>query len=136
MNEEEFWSLLKKIDWKKKDDRARLQPLINALALAPAAKIFQFSERLAFLLHQLDGPAFAQPLEQGELGFSADTFLYARCLVVAKGEKFYNTILAQPQKMPVGEDFEALLYVAEQAYQQKTAKSYNSSYCLLSSDVE
>jgi|GEM_PF-2897888 len=125
MNAHEFWNLLKKIDWKQNDDTARLQPVINALAALPVAEIYRFSNWLAFLLHQLDGPAFAQPLEQDELGFSSDTFLYARCLVVGKGEKFYKTVLSQPPKMPVGEDFEALLHMAEQAYQRKTGKVYN-----------
>lgn len=125
MPESEFWQLLEKIDWKQDNDSARLQPLMDALATYPVDGIYQFSERMALLLHRLDGPAFTQALEQGELGFSADTFLYARCLVVAKGEAFYKAVLAEPFKMPVDEDLEALLYVAQRAYEQKTGKTYN-----------
>ncbi|MFK7982995.1 MAG: DUF4240 domain-containing protein [Saprospiraceae bacterium] len=112
------------IDWKQKETEKILQPLIRALAANNEAVIYQFSERLAFYLYQLDGPAYTKALEADELGFSADTFLYARCLTVAKGEKFYKKVLAKPEKMPVGEDFEALLYVAGTAYQQKTGKPY------------
>ncbi len=125
MPESDFWNLIGKIDWKKKDDEARLSPLVNALADHSAAEIYQFTERLALLLHQLDGPAFAEPLEQDRLGFSADTFLYARCYVVARGEKFYKAIQAYPFKMPVGKEMEALLYVTSKAYHQKTGKVYH-----------
>jgi len=124
MPESDFWVLIDKVDWKKNSDEVRLQPLINALAAHSVAQIYQFTERLALLLHQLDGPAFAEPLEQDKLGFSADTFLYARCYVVAKGEKFYKAVQADPLKMPVGKGMEALLYVAQEAYHQKTGKAY------------
>ena len=122
--EEVFWNFIQKIDWNQKEDSHKVAPLVNALAAADSAIIYQFSERLAYLLHQLDRPAFAQPLEKDQLGFSADTFLYARCLVVAKGQAYYQKILKQPTNMPTGEDFEALLSVAEQAYFKKTGKEY------------
>jgi len=121
---EEFWVYMQKIDWKQPKDAAKVKPLIHALTTATIPTIYQFSEQLAFLLHQLDGPAFAKPLEQNELGFSADTFLYARCLVVAKGKTYYETILKQPTKIPTTKDFEALLSVAATAYLQKTGNSY------------
>lgn len=120
----QFWDFIKKTDWTATEDRLRLKPVVDALAMASIATIHHFSEHLAFLLHQLDGPAFFQALEKDVLGASSDTFLYARCLVVAKGEKFYQEVLEQPTKMPIGEDFEALLYVAKQAYEQKTGQSY------------
>ena len=124
LNEQKFWKLIELIDWKQKENEKILQPLIKALAANSEAVIYQFSERLAFYLHELDGPAFTKALEADEIGFSADTFLYARCLAVAKGEKFYKKVLAKPEKMPVGEDFEALLYIAEAAYYKKTGKTY------------
>jgi hypothetical protein len=34
-------------------------------------------------------------------------------------------IHVDPHKMPVGKEMEALLYVAQQAYQQKTGKAYH-----------
>lgn len=124
LEESKFWTLINLIDWKQKENEKTLQRLIKALVASNKAVIYQFSERLVFYLHQLDGPAFTKALETDELGFSADTFLYARCLAVAKGEKIYKKVLAKPEKMPVGVDFEALLYVAETAYQQKTGKPY------------
>ena len=125
MSEQEFWELVEHIDWNQEDDLARLQPLIKKLATYPVAQIYQFAERQAFLLHQLDGPAFAHSLEESDLGFSADSFLYARCLAVAKGSDFYDYILADPDKLPVDEDMEAFLYVAQKAYEKKTGKTYH-----------
>lgn len=120
-----FWNFIKKIDWAAENNTLRLKELINALTMASVETIYQFSEYLAFLLHQLDGPAFFQPLKETDLGVSSDTFLYARCLVVAKGEHFYKEVLAHPEKMPLEEDFEDLLYVARQAYEQKTGQNYD-----------
>lgn len=119
-----FWDFIKKIDWTAENDTLRLKPLVDDLATESKQTIHQFSEYLAFLLHQLDGPAFFQALAQDPLGVSSDTFLYTRCLVVAKGEDFYKAILECPEKMPIGEDFEALLYVAKQAYEQQTGQDY------------
>jgi len=121
MKEAEFWNLLTKINWRKENDKAKSQ----TLATYSTAKIFQFSERLAFLLHQLDSPEFTKILKQTDLGFSADTFLYARCFVVAKGKRFYEAVHKQPLKMPTDGYFERLLYVAEDAYQLKTNQTYS-----------
>jgi len=124
MSEKEFWALIQLIDWKEKNRTDQLKPLVTALSNEKTAAIFQFSERLAYFLHQLDGPDFTKVLERDKLGFSADTFLYVRCLVVAKGKKFYNDVLKNPEKIPVQVDFEDLLYIAEKAYQQKTGKPF------------
>ena len=124
MSEEVFWSFIGKIDWQQEVATQQIKPLVDALANVSIATIYQFSERLAFLLHQIDGPDFANPLEKSALGFSADTFLYTRCLVVAKGQSFYNTVLNNPSNIPTEMDFEVLLSVAAKAYLQKTGKSY------------
>jgi len=88
LSENQFWKFIALIDWQQKESKKILQPIIKALADTDECAINQFSESLAFHLRQLDGPAFTESLKGNELGFSADTFLYARCLVVAKGEKY------------------------------------------------
>lgn len=123
MEEAKFWDLIDQIDWAKTKTTERLKPLITALATQPTLGINQFSERMAMLLYQLDGPDFTKPLAEDELGFSADTFLYARCFVVAKGETFYKSVLEAPQRMPTCY-LEGLLYVANKAYEQKTGEIY------------
>lgn len=121
-----FWTWIEKIDSNKLSHQERLKPLINALSTASISAIHEFSEQLAFHLHQLDGPAYFEALKNREQGVSADTFLYARCLVVAKGKVFYHKVLDHPEKMPIDEDMEALLYVDEQAYEQKTGEVYKN----------
>lgn len=125
MKEEEFWPLMEKIDWGEKRPEKDLDTLLKKLASFPINKIHQFSERLAFLLHQLDGPAYFENLKNSPAGVSADTFLYARCLVVAKGKNFFYQVLNHPKAMPIDDDFEALLYIAKDAYELKTGEEYN-----------
>ncbi|MEM1119163.1 MAG: DUF4240 domain-containing protein [Bacteroidota bacterium] len=125
LGEAQFWTFIDLIDWTKEADEQVLQPLVDALAKNNQATIYQFSERLAFYLHQLDGPAYTKILEESDFGFSADTFLYARCLAVAKGEDFYKKVLAEPKYMPINEDLEDLLYVAEVAFEQKTGTAFS-----------
>ncbi|MEZ5039052.1 MAG: DUF4240 domain-containing protein [Saprospiraceae bacterium] len=57
----------------------------------------------------------------GEKHFSVDIFLYARACVVANGKEFFTSVLHDPTKMPKSYTFEALLYLAAKAYEDKTA---------------
>lgn len=124
MTNEDFWRLIEKADWTQADNNAILQPVTEALAQLSIPEIYGFSERLADLLHQLDGPDFIKSLEQDPLGYSADTFLYARCFAVAQGQAFYKKILSKITPLPT-DYLEQLLYVASKAYQQKTGEKYN-----------
>ncbi|MEN0003383.1 MAG: DUF4240 domain-containing protein [Bacteroidota bacterium] len=119
----QFWVLIDKIDWSQTKGLTILEPLVNAVALLPISEIYQFSERLADLLHQLDGPDFAKALEEDPMGYSADTFLYARCFALAKGQAFYENVLSKTTPLPAAY-LESLLSVADKAYTQKTGKSY------------
>ncbi len=131
MNEELFWKLMRKLDWQQDSTDAVvapvIAPVIAALAKRSLADIYQFEEILANKLYQLDGLEYAQ--EMGEQAyregtyFSVDYFLYARCWVVASGKTAFEQVLADPSQMPKDSDFEALLYVAEKAYELKTGKS-------------
>src|SRR5262249_52997471 len=58
-------------------------------------------------------------------GFSADGFLYSRCVVVANGKVVYQRILADPSQMPKDMEFEALLSMAWKAFEKKTGKEYD-----------
>lgn len=120
-----FWQLIKKIDWSKDSAEERLKPLLETLKEAEVDTINKFSEQLAQALHRLDGPAYYEVLKSREQGVSADTFLYARCFVVAKGNAFFEMVLQHPEKMMTAENFEAILYLTQEAYQQKTGEAYN-----------
>ncbi|MEL6720659.1 MAG: DUF4240 domain-containing protein [Bacteroidota bacterium] len=119
-----FWQLIAQIDWSKDTAEEKVKPLIEVLQQASIAAINEFSEQLARSLHQLDGPTYFEALKSKKEGVSSDTFLYARCLVVAKGKAFFEEVLQHPENMPKEEDFEALLYVAKEAYEQKTGVEY------------
>jgi len=127
MNEELFWELVGKLDWQQDSTDEVVAPLIEALSKRSLADIYQFEEILADKLYQLDGLEYAQELGEHAYRegtyFSGDYFLYARCYVVACGFLVFQEVLTTPSKMPKDSDFEALLYVAEKAYELKTGKT-------------
>ena len=128
LKEETFWNIIDLLDWKQKgENEAIVKPLVSHLASLDTALIYQFEDKLSEKLYQLDKKVFA---EQGnENGyrldnyFSVDIFLYARCCVVANGQKSFNKILHNPKEFPKDLTFEALLYVARDAYRRKTGNN-------------
>jgi hypothetical protein len=126
-----FWSLIEKLDWGREgDDDAVVEPLVRALALLPDAEIGSFQEVLARKLYDLDGRAWAR--ESGDevwLGepdqLSVDAFLYTRCAVVARGRDIYDSVRADPTRMPKNAEFETLLYAASTAYERKTGLEWD-----------
>ena len=86
--------------------------------------IQQFAEILAEKLFNLDGFVYASNIGPDSYNgedqfFSNDYFLYVRCCVVANGKEYYESVLADPTQMPKEMDFEALLYLADEAYNKK-----------------
>jgi hypothetical protein len=45
--------------------------------------------------------------------------------VVANGRDFYTTVLADPKRFPTEMEFESLLYLARNAYQQRTGTPWD-----------
>lgn len=133
MNEQQFWDLMKLVDWKKLgDDDAVVRPLVKALAKLPEDEIFAFDDLLAEKLFALDTEAHARHM--GEYSykdegthFSVDLFLYSRCAVVANGKETFEEILADPTQFPEDAEFEAILYVAGTAYEKRTGEEYPHS---------
>lgn len=130
MSEEVFWRLIKLFDWKKVgDDEAVMKPACRALAQMSVADIERFEDILAEKLFALDTEAHARNIGQCAFSspnefFSVDTFLYARCVVVANGESLYQTVLADPEQMPKDLDFESLLTLASDAFTEKTGTGF------------
>jgi hypothetical protein len=133
MREDAFWSIIEQLDWKHEgDDEKVLAPAVKALASQSQTEICRFEERLAFLLYQLDTKAHASNIGEGSYKpdsehMSADGFLYARCVAVANGQKFYESVLRDPTKMPKDMEFESLLGLASAAYQLKTGEDFDYS---------
>jgi hypothetical protein len=132
MDETTFWDIIGRFDWDQTgDDDAVLEPACAALALLDEESIFKFDDILAEKLHALDTRRHCQACYEGELDpddgddyIAADDFLYARCVVVANGPDFYASVLADPTQFPQEMEFEALLSVANIAYENKTGESY------------
>jgi len=123
MNQNDFWKLIKLVDVEtldEGDEEGALEKLTTKLATLEEEKIQGFEECLAQFLYNLDGKAYAD--NAGESGKSGDGFLYCRCYVIAKGEKFYETVLANPTKMPSSLDqwCESLLFVSQNAWAEAT----------------
>jgi hypothetical protein len=133
ISESEFWSIIALLDWKNEgNDKKVLAPAIKALASKSKAAIFQFEERFAYLLYQLDTIAHASNIGEDSYDpesdyVSADGFLYARCVVVANGQKFYDAVLKDPSRMPKDMEFESLLELASGAYELKTGEDFEYS---------
>ena len=93
------------------------------------ADIHRFQDILAEKLYELDTQAFAEQIGEGRYGgpnhFSVDIFLYTRTCVVANGRDFYQEVLRDPTKMPREYTFEALLYLAPTAFEQKTGEAWD-----------
>lgn len=127
MNEEQFWKIVSRLNWKLDDDEEIAAPAVKALARLDEEAIHGFEELLAQKLFALDTRAHARAMYEGQVDvddgdqyLSADDFLYRRCFVVAKGRDLYQRVLAQPDQAPSEGDFEALLSLASDAFEEKT----------------
>lgn len=133
MSIEEFWGVIALLDWDSLgDDEAVLAPAVAALAEYPIEKINGFSELLAEHLFALDTREHARfgflgeaDPDNGDDYLSADGFLYLRCAVVANGQDFTEGVIEIPSRMPRELEFEALLYLAEEAFAAKTGDDYD-----------
>ncbi|MCB9445995.1 MAG: DUF4240 domain-containing protein [Ardenticatenaceae bacterium] len=130
MNESKFWEIITMFDWDKTgDDEAVLEPAKNVLISLSNEEIFQFDEILAKKLFLLDTKQHAKNIgvdayRNEQEYFSPDAFLYARCVVVANGKEFFESIVENPQFFPPDLEFEAILYLAQIAYEEKTGQEY------------
>lgn len=122
VDEAEFWRVIDLVNrrWIAEDEYEAVAPLIDILASETPAEIVAFQEHLAQKLHALDGRRYME--HAGESRGSTDGFLYARCYVVARGEREFRRVLGDPALMPKSLDewCEALLYVARTAYERAT----------------
>lgn len=125
MDENEFWNIISMFDWKYEgDDDKVLRKAVNYLSQKSNEDIYKFEDILSKLLYDLDGIEYAKNIGEDSYKdenthFSVDWFLYTRCVVVANGKDYYNKVVKNPKLMPKDMEFEALLYVAHEAYQKK-----------------
>jgi Protein of unknown function (DUF4240) len=128
MDEAQFWSIIGLMDWRTLDSAAILARAVKALSSFSKEDIYRFHDILNEKLYALDGRRFAEQLGSNKYvadnskHFSVDSFLYARCCVVANGQTFYETVLKNPAKMPKEYTFESLLYLPQKAWLLKTKR--------------
>ncbi|MBL7795852.1 MAG: DUF4240 domain-containing protein [Saprospiraceae bacterium] len=135
LSEAHFWEIIALLDWSKTgDDEAIVEPAISRLASGPVRHILEFADLLSEKLYALDGRRYARHIGEDawmpDRYFSVDSFLYARCCVVANGQEIYEKVLHDPMQMPKDTTFEELLYVPSEAYERKTGKplDYTPAY--------
>lgn len=131
MNEIEFWKIVGLLDWDATgDDDAVVEPVVSFLSKKTVAEIFEFEEILAQKLFALDTLEHAKSIGEDAYVddnkyFSVDGFLYSRCVVVANGKDLYDCVLNDPKEFPKDMEFEAILYIAQQAYEEKTGEKWS-----------
>ncbi|MHB9847778.1 DUF4240 domain-containing protein [Streptomyces krungchingensis] len=136
----DFWALADTLGGKADPEGCRR--LAAELSDRPVSDIHGFAERLAEALYRLDQEKFGtlpvvdltrrdgEPFPQ-----SADSFLYARCAVVAAGRSVWESVFFDvDQFVPYTASAchgESLLYVPDQAYELATGKEWDRStrYC-------
>lgn len=127
MDEPTFWRIIGLLDWRTRDEDNILAPAVEALSRFDESAIHRFHDILNEKLHALDGRRFAEQLGSNRYApgkrFSVDGFLYARCCVVANGQAFYESVLADPARMPKEFTFETLLYLPAKAWERKTGSA-------------
>jgi len=61
LSDSEFWRIIALLDWKKTgDDAAVIAPAVDELSKLPVAFIYQFQDKLAEKLYQLDTQIHAE----------------------------------------------------------------------------
>jgi hypothetical protein len=118
LSEAQFWNIIDALDWKAKDKQTTAKAAAILLAAMPIGAIYLFADKVAEKLFALDTKLHA-------IGFSSDSFLYARCAVVAEGKDFYEKVLHNPIEMPENLSFEPLLNIADIAFELKTGEVFN-----------
>ncbi|MCB1158770.1 MAG: DUF4240 domain-containing protein [Leptospiraceae bacterium] len=119
MEENQFWEILQEAE---ENNALNIDVLVDNLSKRTISEIYSFEEILTDLLFKLDGPEYAKAVGYSEEdSFSVDSFLYSRVSTVEKGKKFYYSVIENPEQMPA-DTSEDLLYVAKDAYTQKTGK--------------
>ena len=119
----EFWEIIKLLDWKYEgDDDKVTAPAVDYLSKQGDDFIFRFDEQMAEYLYAIDGKQWAESYIEGAGYFSDDGFLYCRCVAIANGEEYYNSVKDGRTELNGDLEFESLLYIPSTAW----AKKHNS----------
>lgn len=136
----DFWALTATLNGEATE--ANCRRLAKELSRRPLPDIIGFAERHAEALYRLDQEKFGslpvadmtdakgEPFPQ-----SGDSFLYARCAVVAAGRDVWESVFSDAGAFApytsTEYDGERLLYVPDEAYELATGKEWDRAtrYC-------
>lgn len=133
MDERDFWALVDQSAKFETNPDVQLATLRASLNRLPANKIADFERVFDQVLRRsyswdLWGAAYL-----GNGGASDDGFEYFRCWLISKGQKAFETVVADPDSLadtvaqgpPVILEFEDFAYVAREAWSAKTGRNWN-----------
>ena len=110
-------------DWDKSgDDSKVLAPLIDHLSKQSDEYIFAFEDIMSELLYEIDTRKNYEAAEK-IYPQSDDTFLYSRCVAIINGKQYYDDVRNGRITDIWKNEFEAILYVAREAWARKYGKS-------------
>ena len=124
MTRDKFFDLCNDVcDWDKSgDDELVVKPLVEYLSKLPDEDIFAFEDIMAELLYEID----TKKNYETALKFDThndDTFLYSRCIALVNGKNYFNNVKSGKITKLWTMEFEAILYVARDAWAKKHGTS-------------
>ena len=129
MDNQEFWRI---IDFAHHnaagDDQAQEMLLVNALSQYSPGDIIEFECIFRQNIIAADDFKIMAAAKIIEGSVTDDSYVYFRCWLLGLGEKVFTNALRNPDSLAsvvtkeMNTDFEPLLYVATQAYKNKTGK--------------
>ena len=124
MTRDKFFDLCNDVcDWDKSgDDELVVKPLVEYLSKLPDEDIFAFEDIMAELLYELDTKQNYETALKYDT-HNDDTFLYSRCIALVNGKNYFEKVKNGKIKDLWNMEFEALLYVARDAWEKKHGKS-------------
>lgn len=119
MNKDQFFENIMTIcDWDKSTDDERLSPLVDFLSRQADEEIFSFDDIMAELLYSIDTRKnFKTACKY--YNHSDDSFLYSRCVALVNGADYYERVKSGKAKELWESEFEAILYVPQDAWAKK-----------------
>ena len=99
-----------------------LKPLVEYLAKLSDEDIFAFEDIMSELLYEIDTKQNYETALKYDT-HNDDTFLYSRCIAIVNGKDYFDKVKNGKIKDIWKMEFEAILYVARDAWAKKHGKS-------------
>lgn len=123
LTQDKFFELIMNVcDWDKSgNDGEILAPLVDHLSKQSDDYIFAFEDIMSELLYEIDTHRNYETASK-IYSHNDDTFLYARCVAIINGKDYYGKVKSGKITDLWKSEFEAILYVAREAWAKKHDK--------------